>query len=164
MIVVSDTSPINYLTLIGHVELLKALFGEIVVPASVFQELSADGAPTEVQRLLRTRPEWLRVVEIEARNATGLARLDRGERDAILLGMELQAQFVLIDEARGREAAIACGLSVIGVIGVLERAVRKGLVNGPEVVAKLNGTSFRATPKLLAMLSGAGVNPEPPHE
>lgn len=80
--------------------------------------------------------------------------LDRGERDAILLGIEMRADLVLMDEARGREAAQALGLSVIGAIGVLERAIRNGLVDGAEVAAKLRATSFRATPELLAFLAG----------
>lgn len=140
MIVVSDTSPNNYFTLIGS------------------------GAPAEVRRFLGARPGWLRVMEIEEREVSGLARLDRGERDVILLGLEMQAQFVLIDEARGREAAITCGLSVAGTIGVLEHAVRKGLINGPEAAAKLRSTNFRATSKLLTMLSGIAVDPGGPRE
>ncbi len=154
MIVVSDTSPINYLTLIGHVGLLHELFGEIVIPASVFQELSDPAAPAEVQRLLSVRPDWLKVVEIETNVTSALGHLDPGERDAILLGLRMRAEFVLIDEAKGREAARAHGLRVVGTIGVLERAVRKGLVDGPEVAASLKATSFRATPKLLAFLAG----------
>ena len=66
----------------------------------------------------------------------------------------MRADFVLIDEARGRGAAQTLGLRVIGTIGVLERAIRKGLVDGPDVTAKLQATSFRATPRLLAFLAG----------
>lgn len=80
--------------------------------------------------------------------------MDHGERDAILLGIEMQSDLVLMDEASGREAAQAMGLRVIGTIGVLERAIRKDLVDGPEATAKLRATSFRATPKLLAYLAG----------
>ena len=63
MIVVSDTSPINYLTLIGHEALLQSLFGEIIITASVFDELSHPGAPVQIQHLLSARPAWLRIVE-----------------------------------------------------------------------------------------------------
>ena len=154
MIVVSDTSPINYLTLIGHEALLQALFGEIIIPASVFDELNHPGAPVQIQHLLSARPAWLRIVEPTPDSGSGLGHLDRGERDAILLGIEMGADFVLMDEARGRDAAQALGLRVIGTIGVLERAIRKGLIDGAEVTAKLRATNFRATPKLLAFLAG----------
>jgi predicted nucleic acid-binding protein len=154
MIVVSDTSPINYLTLIGHEDLLQSLFGEIIVPTSVFDELSHPGAPMQIQHLLSARPAWLQIVEPTPGSGSEFGHLDRGERDAILLGIGMRADFVLMDEARGRETAQALGLSVIGTVGVLERAIRKGLVDGPEVTAKLRATSFRATPKLLAFLAG----------
>jgi predicted nucleic acid-binding protein len=153
MIVVSDTSPVNYLTLIGHEALLPSLFSEIIIPACVFDELSHAGAPAQIQHLLSVRPAWLRISEPTADSGSGLGHLDRGERDALLLGIEMRADVVLMDEARGREAAQAMGLRVIGTIGVLDRAIRKGLVDGPEVTAKLMATSFRATPKLLAVLA-----------
>lgn len=154
MIFVSDTSPINYLTLIGHEDLLQSLFCEIIIPSSVFDELSHPGAPVKIQNLLSARPAWLRIVEPTPDSGSGLGHLDRGERDAILLGIEMRADFVLMDEARGREAAQMLGLRDIGTIGVLDRAIRKGLVDGPDVTTKLQATSFRATPKLLALLAG----------
>jgi predicted nucleic acid-binding protein len=104
MIVVSDTSPINYLTLIGHEALLQSLFGEIIIPASVFDELSHPGAPVQIKHLLSVHPAWLRIVEPTPDPGSGLGHLDCGERDAILLGIEMRADFVLMDEARGREA------------------------------------------------------------
>lgn len=152
MIVVSDTSPINYLTLVGHQDLLAALFGEIAVPTSVLDELSHAAAPIEVKRFLSARPRWLRIIEPTVSSVAGLEHLDRGERDAILLGIALPADLLLIDEAKGRQAARSQGLKVIGTIGILDRAIRQGLVDGPEVAAKLRVSSFRATPKMLSLL------------
>lgn len=128
MIVVSDTSPINYLTLIGHEALLQSLFAEIIIPASVFDELSHPGAPVQIQHLLSARPAWLRIVEPAPDSGSRLGHLDHGERDAILLGIEMQSDLVLMDEAPGREAAQAIGLRVIGTIGVLERFARAWLM------------------------------------
>ena len=45
MIVVSDTSPINYLLAIGQIEILPKLFGTIVIPVAVMAELKSDDAP-----------------------------------------------------------------------------------------------------------------------
>jgi len=79
MIVVSDTSPINYLVLIG------------------------------CQDLLPTPPDW-----IEVRSApeipTTLAHLDSGEREALALALAVGANFVLVDERKGRQAAEDHGL------------------------------------------------------
>jgi predicted nucleic acid-binding protein len=120
----------------------------------VLDELIHPGAPVQIQHLLSAHPAWLKIVEPTSDSDSGLGHLDRGERHAILLGIEMRADLVLMDEARGREAAQAMALRVNGTIGVLERAIRKGLVDGAEVTAKLRATSFRATPKLLACLAG----------
>jgi len=76
MIVVSDTSSINYLTLIGHQDLLQSLFGEIIIPAAVFDELSHPGAPVKIQNLVSARPAWLRIVEPTPDSDPGLGQLD----------------------------------------------------------------------------------------
>jgi predicted nucleic acid-binding protein len=159
MTVVSNTSPINYLTLIGQQPLLETLFGEIIIPTSVAEELGHADAPVEIQELLNRRPRWLRIARSEGAAPRELAHLDRGERDAIQLALELRADFVLIDELRGREAAEKFGLAVIGTIGILDRAVRKGLVDGKEMAVRLSATSFRAAPRLLALLAGNPLQP-----
>jgi len=48
-LVIADTSPVNYLILIGHIELLPRLFERIVVPSSVQAELANLGGPLEVR-------------------------------------------------------------------------------------------------------------------
>ena len=62
MIVVSDTSPLNYLVLIGHVDVLPALFERVVTPPAVIAEMLHPGAPTPVREWASTPPQWLEVV------------------------------------------------------------------------------------------------------
>ena len=45
VIVLSDTSPINYLVLVGHIDILPTLFGQVVVPSAVLAELQHHGTP-----------------------------------------------------------------------------------------------------------------------
>ena len=59
MIVISDTSPLNYLVMVGKQDILPMLFGKIIVPEAVMRELQARAAPPEVRQWLRTRPNWL---------------------------------------------------------------------------------------------------------
>lgn len=59
MIVVADTSPINYLVLIGEIDLLQKLFGKALVPNAVWNELSADGAPIAVKSWIAANPTWV---------------------------------------------------------------------------------------------------------
>jgi predicted nucleic acid-binding protein len=61
MIIVSDTSPLNYLILIGYQDVLPTLFGQIIIPQAVFDELSHAKTPAPVQKWLGTKPVWLEV-------------------------------------------------------------------------------------------------------
>ena len=61
MIVVADTSPINYLSLIGHIDILPALYGQIVIPSTVQEEMLHPSAPLAVRALAEHPPRWLEV-------------------------------------------------------------------------------------------------------
>ena len=99
MIVVSDTSPLNYLILISAIDILPRLFGEIHVPAEVLNELQRSRAPEVVKRWAQSPPQWLRV-STPATAITASVRLDSGEAHAIALAKELGADAVLIDERK----------------------------------------------------------------
>ena len=61
MIVIADTSPLNYLVIAGYDLLLPKLFGSILIPQAVFEELSDPGAPYLVSRWIGTLPEWVQI-------------------------------------------------------------------------------------------------------
>lgn len=48
MIAVTDTSPILYLLLIGEVDLLPKVFGEVLAPSAVMDELGHPSAPAPI--------------------------------------------------------------------------------------------------------------------
>ena len=153
MIVVSDSSPLNYLALIGEERLLPILFEKIVIPRAVFEELNHPAAPPEIRGLIDPLPPWLQVHQLDlATPLVDVDRLDPGEAEAIRIALHLRADLILIDEWLGRQAAEGHGLKVVGTIGILERAIRAGLADGPTLVTRLKSTSFRASPRLLALL------------
>ncbi len=88
MIVVADTSPLNYLALIGEAQLLHQLYGRVLVPQAVAQELLHPAAPAIVSEWIRHRPAWLDVVEVKGEDPS-LANLDPGEREALILAQKL---------------------------------------------------------------------------
>ena len=102
MIVIADTGPINYLILIGEIELLPALYDRVAVPPSVCEELGRLRAPESVRAWIAQPPSWLEILTPTNSPDSGLAHLDAGERDAILLAEELAADQIIIDEIRGR--------------------------------------------------------------
>jgi predicted nucleic acid-binding protein len=149
MIVIADTSPLNYLVLIGQERVLPQLFGRILIPQAVFDELHAPETPKEVLRWIDTHPEWLEVRRKMAPSVGTSAELDPGEQEAIELAEELKADLVVIDDLAGRRYAIKRGLTVIGTLGVLFRAGQQNLVDLPQALNRLSQTTFRLSPDLL---------------
>ena len=151
MIVIADTTPLNYLILIDLTQILSALFGQVVIPQAVLNELQAPQAPDKVREWFVQRQEWIIVKEVQQQDVT-LAHLDPGEREAITLAQELQADLILLDEHLGRQEATDRRFNIAGTIGLLDRAGARGLIDVPTAVAKLRQTTFRASPRLLTAL------------
>jgi predicted nucleic acid-binding protein len=122
MIVVSDTSPLTALLSVGEEEILPRLFKEVIVPLAVREELLRSHSPL---------PSWLQVREVvdpaEAHRLSSM--VDEGEAEAIELAKELRADLLLIDERKGRRLAVAEGVRVIGLLGVVVLAKRRGFVS-----------------------------------
>jgi predicted nucleic acid-binding protein len=121
MIVVSDTSPLTALMALGEERILQQLFTEVVIPEAVRDELLRCHAPL---------PVWLQVQavsdESEARRFASI--VDLGEAEAIELAKELKADRLLIDERKGRRLAVQEGVPVIGLVGMVLLAKKKGLI------------------------------------
>lgn len=128
-IVVSDTSPIRALDFLQRLEVLEALFGEVIVPPAVATELSR---PTRWGPPVILSPHHFILVRSPTDTVAvnrWLQNLDAGESEALALAEELSADIVLIDEAAGRSAAQQAGFPVIGTLGILVRAKRDGLID-----------------------------------
>jgi len=82
MIVVSNTSPLNYLVLIGFQHVVPALFGRVLIPHTVLQELRSPAAPQPVREWLEAAPDWLES-QVVSEIPSALRQLDAGERGAI---------------------------------------------------------------------------------
>jgi predicted nucleic acid-binding protein len=113
---------------LGRLEILAALFQEVVVPAAVVAELEQPRprfAPVTVRGLpfVCIRSPQDRAAVDELRETLG-----PGEAEAIILAEELHAEAILIDEAAGRAVALQRGLRPIGVLGTLLRAKERGLI------------------------------------
>jgi predicted nucleic acid-binding protein len=147
MIVVSDTSPLNYLILIGQASLLEELYERVMIPQAVWAELQDAAAPIAVQKWIANLPGWVEIREVPDPDIT--LRLDAGEQEAITLAERVKADLILIDEHSGREAAKSRGLAVTGTLGVLEAAAAKGLIDLAASLARLKQTTFRAPATLL---------------
>ena len=149
MLIVSDTSPINYLVLLQLDTLLPTLYGRVVIPPAVHEELQRSPTPEAVRRWAAHPPAWVTVQRPQQPlSVRQLPRLDDGELEAIPLAQELHAAFLVMDDAEGREEAARRALTVTGTIGVLETAAIRGLIDLPPVLAQLQATTFYASQRL----------------
>ncbi|MEO7190223.1 MAG: DUF3368 domain-containing protein [Vicinamibacterales bacterium] len=151
MIVVSDTSPINYLVLIDRQNLLPELFGSVLIPEAVHRELQDVGTPEPVRQFVAATPGWLEVRPSPDVPVT-IAHLDSGEREAIALALAVGTEFVLLDERKGRQAAKEQGLRPFGTLAVLGIAAERKLVALDDALDRLQKTNFRVSPRLLKAL------------
>ena len=140
-VVIADTGPINYLLLIGYIELLPKLFEKVVLPSAVKDELSNPETPTTVRKWIAAPPLWLEMQHASSLKAIG--GLGAGETEAIALALELRADLLLMDDRRGVKAARGRGIEVTGTLGVLGLAGKRGLINLAEAFDLIKKTSFR---------------------
>jgi hypothetical protein len=126
MIVVSDTSPVTNLMQIGHLSLLQKVFGVVILPEAVYEELCVISA----QKTIIDEENWLFVQKPKDEKLIAELKkeLDTGEAEAIALALELKADALIIDELKGRNKAEEVGLKIIGLLGTLIEAKQKGLI------------------------------------
>lgn len=148
MIVVSDTTPLNYLILTESVHVLPAIFGRVYVPSAVMSELSHARSPEPVRAFAASPPEWLTVQD--PRRTDPASKLGCGESAAIALAEELNADWVLMDERKGSREAQNRGLRVVGTLTILEEAGATRLLDYERTRDRLvNGTTFYVAEEVL---------------
>ena len=145
MIVIADTTPLNYLIRLGHSDLLREFYGRVLVPPAVLIEMKHAEAPPEVRAWARQPPEWLEEIEVQHIDKSIPVELGAGEREAISLAIEVQADLLLIDERAGRKEAEARHIPVAGTLAVLLQASLSGYIDFPEALKQLRQLGFRAS-------------------
>lgn len=142
MIVVSDTTPLISLLKIDRIDLLERLFGKVLIPKAVFDELTTDERfKLEADQIRQRRFVIVKAVRNPEsadilKRATGL---DQGESEAIVLTDELHADLLLMDEAKGRAVSFQMGFKIMGTIGMLMAAYEENELTAEEAKACVQG-------------------------
>lgn len=160
MIVVSDASPLIALAAVGQVDLLHQLYATVLVPDAVHQEVTAQSPDAPGAAQVRGA-EWIHSVMVRDRILVEALciDLDRGEAEAIALAVERSAELLLMDERRGRAAAVRLGRRVVGVLGILIQAKHERHLPAvkPVLDALERDAGFRVSRELYArVLTEAG--------
>lgn len=128
-VVVADSSPLIALARVSRIELLREIFGHLLVPDAVWREVMTAGAdkPGAVDI---AHADWIQRRSVADPSLVHLLRQDlgAGEAEAIVLARETNADVILMDERLGRSAARRLGLRVVGLVGVLIEARDRGLL------------------------------------
>jgi len=143
VIVVADTTPLNYLILIAQIELLPALYSRVLIPQAVYLELQQAGTPRIVRDWAIHPPVWIEVRAASLVQNPTLNDLDAGEREAIQLALDSGIGTILMDESDGRRAALLHRLKVTGTAAIIEKAAQIGLIDFRSTFARLEQTNFR---------------------
>ena len=128
-LIVSNSSPLMNLAIIGQLDILNKLFGNITIPDEVWQELVVDGEGklgsgeiAEASWIKRSSIDNIALFQLLKRS------LDIGEAAAITLAIEKNANLILLDEIDARSMSEIYNLPKTGVIGILMRAKNRHLI------------------------------------
>jgi predicted nucleic acid-binding protein len=160
MIVVSDTSAIINLAMVGHLDLLHHLYNDVVIPVAVYREIVVQGAGKPGAIEVQTQPWFKQMSVVDTVSVSQLrVDLDDGEAEAIVLAQEISADLLLIDDRAARHHAARLGLRFVGLLGVLLEAKKAGLLLAvkPALDDLISKAGFRVRPSLYqAFLASAG--------
>ncbi len=150
MKVVCDSTVIIGFAKIGKIYLLKDVFKEVYIPDAVYFEVVVKGKERPGVKEVENAA-WIHRRKIkDTRNVEMLvAEIGRGEAEVLVLGKELSADWLIIDDERARTAAISAGFHVIGLIGILLLAKQlKFLPSIKALLDELKDKKFRLSDKI----------------
>jgi len=151
MIVVSNTSPLINLAHIGQLHLLQQLYGQVIIPPAVYDEIVIAGVGQPGAMEVKTY-DWFKVEQISNQQMVTLLQVDVdiGEAEAIVLALELKPDLLLLDERKGRQVASNLGLKFTGILGILIEAKNHKLINAikPLMADLIKQAGFRVSSKL----------------
>jgi len=148
--VVANAGPLISLAAVGKLDLLKALFEQILIPQAVYDEVVVQGEGEPGSQEVK-EAEWIRAAQVQDQLAVHLLRetLDMGESEAIVLAQELNARYVLLDDGLARRKARLIGLRMTGTLGILLMAREAGLISAVRpILDELRQTDFRMSDRI----------------
>lgn len=147
MIVLSDTTPLRYLIEIDEIDVLEKLFGEVIIPEKVDEELQRPKTPQKIKNWIQARPTWLKVRKADVLLLVPVRKIGDGEREALALALELKADVVLMDDKDAAAEAQRHHILTVPTFAILEQAAARNLLDLPTTVDAMRKTSFRLPPE-----------------
>lgn len=148
MKVASNSSPIIWLSQMGYFDLLREVFGTVIITPEVWAETvdRAAGYPNAANVMAAKAEGWMTVMTPTDTEKVAVlkAQLHVGEAETLVIGQEQSVDAVLIDDLKARNFATAMGLKVIGTAGILLLAHNKGIpLDVKAALDKMRSLGFR---------------------
>lgn len=152
--VVSNTTPLLSLLKIDKLDLLRELYGEVIIPTAVYDEIEAGKEGPYYTDLASI--QWIKIQALKYPSALPyLMDLDRGEAEVLILAREIGADLVILDENLGRRYASLLDLKLTGTIGILLKAKELGLISSvKELLRELQGKGVWLSRSLVDYVTG----------
>lgn len=128
MTVVCNATPLINFAVINRLDILQAMFGQVVIPQAVYDETTGSGFPGSQVVLQAIVSGWLQVRTVSSVVTAIPPELDDGEREAIALALETGERRILLDEREARQVAQSLGLQVMGTLGILLLAKNQQII------------------------------------
>lgn len=134
MIVVTNSSPLIALSSVDQLQLLPQLFARVLVPTAVYQETVMENAVLDQSsRIALAAKSFLEVVSPQNEHQFE-RKLGKGERGVLNLALERQPDFVILDDKKARNEAVALGLFPIFTTDVLRLAAQRQIIPSYQAV------------------------------
>ena len=142
--IISNASPLMYLSKLNKLSLVKNLFKEIVIPKEVYDEVVVNGKKGrfldayKVEKAINE--SWIKIkeIEIEKEFEEFSSEIDIGEIAVICLAKKIKPYLVLIDDASARTIAENLGFNVKGTLYVLIKSYKNNLITKKELKNTIN--------------------------
>jgi predicted nucleic acid-binding protein len=160
--VVANNTPLVALWILGRLDLLREMYGEVLIPPAIQDEFVATESAMRLAAL-QDAP-WIKVVPLaNPQRSRVYVGLDEGEAAVLTLAEECSARLVIMDELRGRRYAQRLGLPLTGTLGLLLLGKEKGLISelAPLLVELQNAGLYFASDliaRVLALANEADTN------
>jgi uncharacterized protein len=151
VVVVSDSSIFIGLAKIGKLQLLQEIFGRVYLPAEVFRELTEKGKNKPGAMSIK-EAAWIerKTVSDSTQVRLLMLSLDKGEAEVLALAKEIKAELILVDEEKARKSAVLAGFNIMGIVGVLTAAKKRGLLsNLKSCLKELQKKNFRISDAII---------------
>jgi predicted nucleic acid-binding protein len=149
--IISDSSPLISLAIIGKIDLLEKLFECVYVPHAVYEEVIANNKPysNEIKQFLIGR---VKCTQNKVAVEMLLSDIGKGESEAIILAIEEKADYLLVDDLKARKLAKLNGLVIIGTMGILLKAKKAGFISAVKpLIDELLDNNIRIGDKIIAL-------------